>query len=234
MMYSIIGAAYLASFEAWHLTSELAREEPSEPLSQSTKHGRWYYGVTIAITMSALAIPILYIYSSLSPSLLFLLGLHSGFAFGLWSMARARNRLVRWNWGVLKIAMGSFALAVLSCDVLLLSRWSSPSVPLPMNPLLFTFIAFLSAPPLFGLRDVIDEWRDKGVERLLATTERSVAIVFYLSAIGVGFTILLYLSPGASDPWKTRTTHACAMYLLYWIGAYMYLVRKWFSEPVTP
>ena len=247
MLYCAVGAAYLASFEAWGWTEDYAQKQEGKlnrSLSAETRCGKWYSAVTVSIIGSSLLIPAVYVYAPFSFGLLGLLVAHSAFSFGLWVSARKgqepeEQKFQQRKWVTWKIVMGSTALILPFLDHFLplwfpRFSWSPAPFPVPMTELLFVFLAFLAVPALVTQNEVVTEFRKSGVTGLIKDTSRALGVAFYLALVGVGLSILFYMAAEAAQRDEVakslesarRATHACAVYLLYWVLSYIFLMTN--------
>jgi geranylgeranylglycerol-phosphate geranylgeranyltransferase len=225
-------AAYLAVFESWSVTSEEAISAGRVELGQGTIVGRYYNATLLALIISAMMLPMLYPFTSLSPWFLVLVATHSTIALLLWFTAAQNNRLVSWPWKLLRITLGSSFLIALAADSRLFSKISLPILPLPKSTLLYTLLAAASALVLFRLPEVLRDWQDRGIAGLLSSPSRFVGVIFYLAAFGVGSTIAIYTSPDYPPPMIARATYSCLIYFTFWITSGVYIIQT--SSPRPP
>lgn len=225
-------SAYLAVFEAWSTTSEEAQKARKVVLGQHTVVGRYFNATLLALIISGSTLPMLYLFTTLSPWLLVFVGVHLTTAFLIWFAARTNDRLIFWPWKLLRIALGSTFLMALAADSRFFSAASLTPLPLPKSPLLYVLLAAASAPVLVRLPDVLRDWQNSGLAGLLSSASRFVGIVFYLAAFGVGISILIYTSE-YSPALIARATYTCVIYFSFWLFSGAYIVRKFFQKPPT-
>lgn len=226
-------SAYLAVFEAWSATSEEVQRVGAVVLGQETLAGRYFNGTLLALIISGSALPMLYVFTSLSPWFLLFLGVHIAAAFLVWFAARSNDRLISWPWRLLRITFGAPFLVALAADSRFFYLHPPAALPLPKSPLLYALLATASAPVLSRLPQVFDDWRDRGLAGLLSSASRFLGVVFYLAAFGVGISILLYSSPGYPAALTARATHTCTVYFAFWLLSGIYIARKFFQKPPT-
>jgi geranylgeranylglycerol-phosphate geranylgeranyltransferase len=220
----VVVSAYLAVFESWAVIQDLARQAASIEFNQETLVGRYYNASLLALIISGLSMPLVYIFSGVSALLLSLFGLHAFIAFLLWFVATRNNRIISWSWTWIKIFMGSFVLFSLVVDFRLSKETTPAFVPLPGGTVVYVFLALLSAPIITRVSSVIEEYRTQGIVALVATRDRFIGIISFLSIVGVVISTWIKETPHINEAISARSTHSCVLYAGFWVFSIIYLL----------
>ena len=118
IQFCIIVSAYLAVFEAWKVTSDIAKIEQKEigsviPENLSSKAHRYSTATLTALMTSVWTLPFFFIFSQYGMVFLITFGFHSFFSFYVWSRWGRGENLIKGNWGFHKIWVGVIFLVIL-------------------------------------------------------------------------------------------------------------------------
>lgn len=116
--FCIIVSAYLAVFEAWKVTSELADLETDTTgritvTTYVSKAHRYSGAALLALLIVICALPLFFIFSDYGTVFLVLFGAHAVVSFLAWTYFGHGTRLVEYNWPTHKVVAGVAFLAVL-------------------------------------------------------------------------------------------------------------------------
>jgi geranylgeranylglycerol-phosphate geranylgeranyltransferase len=131
MLFSVAASAYLAVFESWKVTSDVARQEDvisgrnsDEEIEEIGKASRYSIATAAALMLSVWLMPFFFVFSGYGT--IFLVGflLHASLAFSIWYLFGRGLRLRALPWGFLKITAGLLFLLIL---VLATQRTAQPN-----------------------------------------------------------------------------------------------------------
>jgi geranylgeranylglycerol-phosphate geranylgeranyltransferase len=120
MLFGITASAYLAVFEAWRITSDLAegQEAPTDYAAQANsliaKRSEYATATLAALTASLGVLPFYFIFSGYGSPFLIGFGLHAFAAFSFWFYLGREPYLGRWSWDFPKIGFGVAFLIMLA------------------------------------------------------------------------------------------------------------------------
>lgn len=118
IQFCIIVSAYLAVFEAWKVTSDVAKIEQKDtgsviPENLNSKAHRYSTATLTALMTSVWTLPFFFIFSQYGTVFLIAFGFHSFFSFYVWSRWGRGGNLIARNWGIYKIWVGVIFLIIL-------------------------------------------------------------------------------------------------------------------------
>ncbi len=115
MQFCVLVSAYLAVFEAWGVTSLIAKIENNPDVATAEpgnkKSSRYSLATLLALTVSVCALPLFFVYSDYGVLFLVLFGLHALIAFSYWAVRGQGDRLATKNWRAYKTIAGSTFLS---------------------------------------------------------------------------------------------------------------------------
>jgi 4-hydroxybenzoate polyprenyltransferase len=121
IVFCISAAAYLAVFESWRITSDLAKGEAvgkdlgqSEHVVEKPRKSSEYATATLAaLTVSVGLMPFCFVFSSYGSYFLILFAIHAFLAFAVWFYRGKTPYLERWQWATIKIVAGAIFIVLL-------------------------------------------------------------------------------------------------------------------------
>ncbi|REJ76317.1 MAG: hypothetical protein DWQ47_11960 [Acidobacteria bacterium] len=157
MQFCIIVSAYLAVFESWKITSDIARKEQNVVLMDQDKAELYSLGALTALMLSIWALPFFFIFSQYGSLFLAFFGVHAFFAFVIWIYLGRGEKLKFKHWGYGKIVAGLTFILLLVMVTIQNSLPNQDSGITIANWGAFFFIFVLSIlialPLIFRLRD---------------------------------------------------------------------------------
>jgi hypothetical protein len=120
MLFGITASAYLAVFEAWRITSDLAEgqegqaDHAAQPNALVAKRSEYATATLAALTASLGVLPFYFIFSGYGSPFLIGFGFHAFAAFLFWFYLGREPYLGRWRWDFLKIGFGVGFLVILA------------------------------------------------------------------------------------------------------------------------
>jgi geranylgeranylglycerol-phosphate geranylgeranyltransferase len=224
MFFCVCVSAYVAVFEAWGATSSIVEEEGSRELGQRTFAGRYYNATLLALIVSGALFPAFYIFTRFTRWFLLAYAIHTIISLALWLWAGVDGRFRDYPWLLLKNIMGTVALVGLIVDAFARNHEVTVSATL-MNAVTYAAVfgvtVFVLAP---HAPKVWEEWGREGLAGLLSAPRRFIVVLLFFAVFGVFTSIEVYLSYASADQMIAgRARYACWLYIVYWIGALMYL-----------
>lgn len=122
MLFCLAASAYLAVFEAWRITSDIAKAEQAINLSSATETSaisadsyafRYAQATLVALTISVWVLPFYYIFSNYGSPFLLGFAVHAFAAFVFWFYFGKSPYLGRWPWSSIKVVAGVLFLLLL-------------------------------------------------------------------------------------------------------------------------
>lgn len=157
MQFCVIVSAYLAVFESWKITSDIARREENVDLIDPSKAELYSLAALAALMLSIWALPFFFIFSQYGSLFLAFFGVHAFFVFIIWNYLGQGEKLKFKHWGYGKIAAGLTFILLLVLVTIQNSLPNQDSGITIANWSAFFFIFVLSTlialPLIFRLRD---------------------------------------------------------------------------------
>lgn len=128
LLFCLITAAYLAVFESWRMTAHVSKFNDNYKLkSRSNLVNRYYIATLVALTISILGYPYIYIFNIYRTFFLIAFFFHAIFSFIFWfRLDPDDNSFLEKKWGRIKIIFGVVFLIILIVD-------SKINIPLPKH-----------------------------------------------------------------------------------------------------
>jgi len=171
MLFCLTVSAYFAVFEAWKITSDIAKAEPARSGNQSTvglpmsKSTRYSVAALATLMVSVWAMPLFFVFSGYGSYFLIGFVVHAFAAFVLWYLCGRGPKLISYRWGAIKVVA-----AILFLLLVVLATVFPAQPPFPIIKWLVTegglSLLFVAIFPMVGkfLLDLRRERkRDKGM-----------------------------------------------------------------------
>jgi 4-hydroxybenzoate polyprenyltransferase len=137
MLFCVTVSAYLAVFETWYVTSEIARRSPADAISTSDtpmpKALRYSVAALAALMFSVWVMPLLFVFSSYGTFFLIGFLVHATGAFMLWYLCGRGDHLTSLPWGWIKSIAGIVFLLSVVLATILRRQPSSHLIPWIVN-----------------------------------------------------------------------------------------------------
>jgi 4-hydroxybenzoate polyprenyltransferase len=248
MVFCLIVSGYLAVFEAWWITYHVSIKGLSENnndiiyLTSLESSFQYRMATTLGLIISAVFIPIAFIFSGYGLVFIYIFLVHCIAAFWRWSYSVTKNisKLTELNWLSWKLWFGFVFLLLLIVDSPIIYN-RQPSVLL-LRKFMENFISiFGGIGGIIGLTVIIRKYIDRRSLRGIAENQRLVYlfsdinvqlwIIIILSS--VVYLFLLILMEEATNPVLViRTTHACLVYFILMIISILFIVIDSFFQGI--
>lgn len=244
LLFSFAAAAYLAVFDAWRITSDIAREEEG----RNKQAFRYAQAALVALTTSVSLIPFYYIFSRYGSAFLIGFAIHAFVAFIVWFYLGKNPYLQKWSrspkwswsnirtWSSIKVVAGLLFLGLL---VLSPTQLFSKQVPLPF---LKEFIGWGIG--LFGLvvyiliaqlaKDFVPLRDNEAIERPFielfkerVNFTRALSLLCFVATIVIAFRLQ---SPGEVSQDDSKAELAFFIYAICILLCFVIEVREFFRR----